>query len=160
MAVDHRPAHRRGVGIRGGHHASHPVGRGSIGTRLTRTDDRDAVVGSESVKHRQALTAVMSSVAIAVLYTVVAIDIANRLGIAVGSLLAPAAVLGAALGIGAQRNVQDLLSAFFLITEKQYGFGDLVELAVSGGGGPWHGGGRHAANHAVAHRRWRGLHRA
>jgi moderate conductance mechanosensitive channel len=38
---------------------------------------------------------------------------------------APAAVLGAALGFGAQRLVQDLLSGFFIITEKQYGFGDL-----------------------------------
>ena len=45
-----------------------------------------------------------------------------------GSLVAPAAVLGAALGFGAQRIVQDLLAGFFIITEKQYGFGDLVSL--------------------------------
>ena len=38
------------------------------------------------------------------------------------------------LGFGAQRIVQDLLSGFFLITEKQYGFGDLVELTVGNGG--------------------------
>jgi len=48
--------------------------------------------------------------------------------------VAPAAVLGAALGFGAQRIVQDLLSGFFIITEKQYGFGDLVALTVTGGG--------------------------
>ncbi|MEN3316734.1 MAG: moderate conductance mechanosensitive channel, partial [Mycobacterium sp.] len=34
----------------------------------------------------------------------------------------------------AQRIVQDLLSGFFIITEKQYGFGDLVELSVTAGG--------------------------
>jgi len=34
-------------------------------------------------------------------------------------LVAPAAVLGAALGFGAQRIVQDLLSGFFIITEKK-----------------------------------------
>ena len=28
--------------------------------------------------------------------------------------------------------VQDLLSGFFVITEKQYGFGDLVQLTISG----------------------------
>jgi small conductance mechanosensitive channel len=77
---------------------------------------------------------VISSVAIAVLYIVVAIDIANQLGLPIGSLVAPAAVLGAALGFGAQRIVQDLLSGFFLITEKQYGFGDLVALTVTSGG--------------------------
>src|SRR6185312_16317329 len=36
------------------------------------------------------------------------------------------------LGFGAQRIVQDLLSGFFIITERQYGFGDLVALTVTG----------------------------
>ena len=105
-----------------------------ISMRIAKSDDRDATVRSESVKHRQAVAAVISSVAIAVLYVMVGVDIANQLGLPVGSLVAPAAVLGAALGFGAQRIVQDLLSGFFLITEKQYGFGDLVELTVGNGG--------------------------
>jgi small conductance mechanosensitive channel len=68
------------------------------------------------------------------LYVMVTVDIASQLGLPLGSLVAPAAVLGAALGFGAQRIVQDLLSGFFIITEKQYGFGDLVELSVTAGG--------------------------
>lgn len=105
-----------------------------ISRRLAETDTRDAVVRSETVKHRQALASVISSVAIAVLYTMVVLDIADQLGLPVASLAAPATVLGAGLGFGAQRIVQDLLSGFFLVTEKQYGFGDLVELTVNGGG--------------------------
>jgi small conductance mechanosensitive channel len=65
-----------------------------------------------------------------VLYVVVSVDVINTLGLPIGSLVAPAAVLGAALGFGAQRIVQDLLSGFFVITEKQYGFGDLVQLTI------------------------------
>ena len=107
---------------------------GRISKRLTKGDERDASVRSETVKHGQAVASVISSVAISVLYVVVAVDIANQLVLPLGSLVAPAAVLGAALGFGAQRIVQDLLSGFFLITEKQYGFGDLVELTVNGGG--------------------------
>ena len=107
---------------------------GRISKRLDRGDEHDAVLRPESVKHRRAVASVISSVAIAVLYIVVAIDIANQLGLPIGSLVAPAAVLGAALGFGAQRIVQDLLSGFFLITEKQYGFGDLVALTVTAGG--------------------------
>lgn len=108
---------------------------GRISRRLNRADGAgDAVVRSEAVKHGQAVASVISSVAIAVLYVVVCVDIANQIGLPVGSLIAPAAVLGAALGFGAQRIVQDLLSGFFIITEKQYGFGDLVDLAVNGGG--------------------------
>ena len=107
---------------------------GRISKRLTKGDERDASVRSETVKHGQAVASVISSVAISVLYVVVAVDIANQRGLPLGSLVAPAAVLGAALGFGAQRIVQDLLSGFFLITEKQYGFGDLVDLTVNGGG--------------------------
>ncbi|BBY18474.1 mechanosensitive ion channel family protein [Mycolicibacterium litorale] len=107
---------------------------GRISRRLNQADSGDAMVRSETVKHRQAVASVISSVAIAVLYVVVGVDIANQLGLPVGSLVAPAAVLGAAIGFGAQRIVQDLLSGFFIITEKQYGFGDLVDLTVNGGG--------------------------
>src|SRR6476469_10168853 len=105
---------------------------GRISRRLTKGDQRDATTQSETVKHGQAVASVISSVAISVLYVVVAVDVANQLGLPLGSLVAPAAVLGAALGFGAQRIVQDLLSGFFIITEKQYGFGDLVELAITG----------------------------
>jgi small-conductance mechanosensitive channel len=107
---------------------------GRISKRLDADDGADAVLRPESVKHRQAVASVISSVAIALLYVVVSVDVANQLGLPVGSLVAPAAVLGAAFGFGAQRIVQDLLSGFFLITEKQYGFGDLVELTVTAGG--------------------------
>ncbi len=107
---------------------------GRVSKRLDRGDGSDAVLRPESVKHRRAVASVISSVAIAVLYVVVAVDIANQLGLPIGSLVAPAAVLGAAFGFGAQRIVQDLLSGFFIITEKQYGFGDLVALTVTAGG--------------------------
>ena len=105
-----------------------------VSRRIARRDPRDLTVRSESVKHRQAVASVLSSVAIAVLYVVVGLRIADQLGLPVGSLVAPAAVLGAALGFGAQRLVQDLLSGFFVITERQYGFGDLAELTITGGG--------------------------
>jgi small-conductance mechanosensitive channel len=97
-------------------------------------DDEDAasLVLSESTKHRRALASVISSVAVSVFYVVIAVDLLGTLGISVSTLVAPAAVLGAALGFGAQRVVQDLLGGFFVITEKQYGWGDLVVLTVTG----------------------------
>ncbi|MCW2654889.1 MAG: MscS Mechanosensitive ion channel [Mycobacterium sp.] len=95
-------------------------------------EESDALVRPEAVKHRQAVASVISWVAIAVLYVVVAVEVTQILGVPVGSLVAPAAVLGAALGFGAQRIVQDLLSGFFILAEKQYGFGDLVRLTVTG----------------------------
>ncbi|WP_059015755.1 mechanosensitive ion channel family protein [Mycobacterium sp. M26] len=104
-----------------------------VARKIARRLDRgQALVRSEATKHRRAVASVISSVAIALLYALVAVDIVDTLGLPVGSLIAPAAVIGAALGFGAQRVVQDLLSGFFIITEKQYGFGDLVQLTVTG----------------------------
>lgn len=94
--------------------------------------ETDALVRSETTKHRQAVASVISWVSIAILYVVVVVEIIDILAVPIASLVAPAAVLGAALGFGAQRLVQDLLSGFFIITERQYGFGDLVALTVTG----------------------------
>jgi moderate conductance mechanosensitive channel len=92
--------------------------------------ESDQLVRTESAKHRQAVASVISWVTVALLFVMVMVQVTTILAIPVGSLVAPAAVLGAALGFGAQRLVQDLLAGFFIITEKQYGFGDLVSLTV------------------------------
>lgn len=90
----------------------------------------DALVRSEASKHRQAVASVISWGSIVLLFVMVAVQITNIIDVPVGSLVAPAAVLGGALGFGAQKLVQDLLSGFFLLLEKQYGFGDLVRLEL------------------------------
>ena len=95
-----------------------------------RFQESDALVRSETTKHRQAVASVISYVTIGLVSVIVLVDITDILAIPIGSLVAPAAVLGAAFGFGAQRIVQDLLAGFFVITEKQYGFGDLVELTL------------------------------
>jgi small-conductance mechanosensitive channel len=105
--------------------------------RITRRLDMgftesDALVRSEATKHRQAVAAVISWVSIVLIAIVVVVEITDVLQISIHGLVAPATVLGAALGFGAQQLVKDLLSGFFIIAEKQYGFGDLVELTISG----------------------------
>jgi len=92
-----------------------------------RFTESEALVRSESIKYRQAVASVISYVAIGLLGIFVAVAVTDVLAIPVSSLVAPAAVLGAALGFGAQRIVQDMLSGFFIITEKQYGAMGTVE---------------------------------
>ncbi|MQY22813.1 mechanosensitive ion channel family protein [Nocardia macrotermitis] len=92
----------------------------------------DSLVRSEAAKHRHALAQVVTWVLLSIVYFLVALEVLQRLGFPLGGLVAPAAVIGAALGFGAQRIVQDLLAGFFLITERQYGFGDVVSIAVTG----------------------------
>jgi moderate conductance mechanosensitive channel len=106
-----------------------------FGEKITkRIDDNaretDALVRSEAAKHRHALAQVITWATLVVIYCATAIAVAQRLGIPLPSLVAPAAVVAVALGFGAQRIVQDILAGFFIITERQYGFGDLVHLGV------------------------------
>lgn len=105
--------------------------------RVTRKIDAgfqssDALVRTEAAKHRHALAQVVTWVVLTIVYVLVGMEVLQRLGFAVTGLVAPAAVLGAALGFGAQRIVQDILAGFFLITERQYGFGDVVRINVTG----------------------------
>src|SRR5580692_8273876 len=94
--------------------------------------ETDALVRSEASKHRHALAQVITWATLAVIYGVAAVAIAERLGVPLASLVGPAAVAGVALGFGAQRIVQDILAGFFIITERQYGFGDLIRLSIPG----------------------------
>ncbi|MEV0333577.1 mechanosensitive ion channel family protein [Nocardia sp. NPDC050717] len=99
----------------------------------------DALVRTEAAKHRHALAQVITWVVLTIVYVLVGMEVLRRLGFAVTGLVAPAAVLGAALGFGAQRIVQDILAGFFLITERQYGFGDVVQISVTGSADPAEG---------------------
>ncbi len=95
-------------------------------------EEDDALVRSEGTKHRQAVAQVLRYVAIALIYSLAVVVVLQRLGVPITGFVAPATVAGVALGFGAQRVVQDILAGFFLITEKQYGYGDVVTLSVAG----------------------------
>ena len=92
----------------------------------------DALVRSEEAKHRHALTQVLTWASLVLVYCVTAVLIVQKLGVPITGLVAPAAVAGVALGFGAQRLVQDLLAGFFIITERQYGYGDVISISIPG----------------------------
>ena len=112
-----------------------------LGGRITagieeRVDEGDELVRSEAAKHRHALAQVVSWTVLALVYTGAGILIVQRLGVPLAGFVAPATVVGVALGFGAQRVVQDVLAGFFVITERQYGFGDLIRMSVVGVASP------------------------
>jgi small conductance mechanosensitive channel len=92
--------------------------------------ESDALVRSEATKHRQAVASVIQWVSIVLIAIWGIVQTADVLSFSVTGLVAPATVIGAALGFGAQQVVRDILAGFFIIVEKQYGFGDLVTLTV------------------------------
>ena len=104
-----------------------------IDARARETDER---VRSEAAKHRQVVAQVVTWGVLAVVYVVTAVLIIEHLGVPLPALVAPAALLSAALGFGLQRFVQDIGAGLFITGERQYGFGDVVRIAVAGVGQP------------------------
>ena len=113
---------------RGVHWISDRVTRG-IEDRSANSDD---LVQSETSKHRHLLAQVGSWTAVVLIYCAAGLLVLQRLGFPVAGFAAPATVAGVAIGFGAQRVVQDVLAGFFVIAERQYGFGDLVRISVLG----------------------------
>lgn len=97
-----------------------------------RSTDLDNVVRTEDAKHRHAVIQVVAWAFLVLVYSVTSVLVMQRLGVPLSGIVAPATVVGVALGFGAQRIVQDILAGFFVVTERQYGFGDLVRLNVPG----------------------------
>ncbi|MGO8874979.1 MAG: mechanosensitive ion channel family protein [Acidimicrobiales bacterium] len=98
---------------------------GRIDRQIPATDE---LVRSQVAKHRHAVTSVVTGALQVVLYVVVAVLVLERFGVPLATLVAPAAALGVGLGFGAQTLVQDLLAGFFIVSERQYGYGDIVEI--------------------------------
>jgi small-conductance mechanosensitive channel len=94
--------------------------------------ETDELVRSEAAKHRHVVADVVTWTFLAVMYVVTAVLVVQRLTVPLASLVAPAALLSAALGFGMQRFVQDIGAGFFITGEHQYGYGDVVRISVAG----------------------------
>lgn len=108
------------------------------GALLTqRIDERaaagESLVRSEQSKHRHALAQVGTWALLVGVYVVAALMVLERLDVPLAGLVPVATVAGLALGFGAQRIVQDLLAGFFIVAERQYGYGDVIRITVTAG---------------------------
>lgn len=113
-----------------------------IGEKLTARIDLDSgassdnLVRSEDAKRKHALTQVLIWAVIVLIYALAGVEIIQSFGFSLTAIVPAASVAGVAVGFGAQRVVQDLLAGFFVLAERQYGYGDLVRVAVVGLGVP------------------------
>ena len=101
--------------------------------RAQRSDlDSADLIASEKDKHKSALAQAVSWTATAVIYFIATLLILERFNLPITSLVAPATVLGAAIGFGSQRLVQDFLTGFFIFAERQFGYGDVIQISQPG----------------------------
>jgi small conductance mechanosensitive channel len=68
-----------------------------------------------------------------VLVVLVVLVILSEIGVDIAPLLAGAGVIGLAIGFGAQKLVQDVITGFFILVEDSVSVGDYVEAGGHGG---------------------------
>jgi small conductance mechanosensitive channel len=105
--------------------------RNWIDTQIRRQIE-SGLVASEGLKRSRAVSEAVEWAVVALASFVAAILALDRIGIPLTTLVAPATVIGIGLGFGAQQMVGDLLAGFFLFTERQFAFGDVIRLSVPG----------------------------
>jgi small conductance mechanosensitive channel len=100
--------------------------------RQIRLQIESGSAASEGLKRSRAVSEAIEWAVVALASFIAAILALDRLGIPLTTLVAPATVIGIGLGFGAQQMVGDLLAGFFLFTEHQFAFGDVIRLSVPG----------------------------
>ena len=89
-------------------------------------------VVSESVKRSCVVVQAAARALVSLTYFVAAVLAVRQLGVPLTTLIAPATVVGVAIGFGVEQVVGDLLAGFFPFTERQFGIGDLIRLSTPG----------------------------
>lgn len=91
--------------------------------------------GSRTLEEQRAVTLVglARSIGTVLIIAAALFMLLESLGVAIGTLLAGAGVIGLAISFGAQSLVRDILSGLFILFENQFGVGDVIRTSgVSG----------------------------
>jgi small conductance mechanosensitive channel len=92
------------------------------------------MTGTERHEQRaRALGSILRSAVSVIVFAIAALTILGILGFDLAPVLASTAVLGVALGFGAQNLVRDYLAGLLMLVEDHYGVGDTINAGVATG---------------------------
>jgi small conductance mechanosensitive channel len=94
--------------------------------------ERSGKTPAQSARARTLLP-LMRKALLLVLGVIVSLMALSELGIHIGPLLAGAGIIGLAVGFGAQKLVQDIITGVFILLEDAVAVGDVVKVAGIGG---------------------------
>ena len=83
----------------------------------------------EARKRADTLGSIGRSVLSIAILIIAGMMVLGELGVRIGPVLAAAGVIGLAVGFGAQKLVEDVISGFFILLEDQIRVGDVVQVA-------------------------------
>lgn len=74
---------------------------------------------------------VLATLVRVVVWSMAALLVLDLVGLNLAPLLAGAGIAGVAIGFGAQTLVRDVLTGFFILSEDQYGVGDVITVGTA-----------------------------
>src|SRR5918997_209417 len=95
-------------------------------------DDGDASITTLREKRGRTMSQLLRSVGRVGIVTI-AVLLTFNVFINIAPILAGAGILGLAVSFGAQSLVRDVISGFFILSENQFGLGDVIEVAGKAG---------------------------
>lgn len=99
-----------------------------FGHRAVAARGNGDVTHSRTAQRAGAITSVLTSLVSGAVWVAVGLLVLGQIGITLGPLLAGAGVVGVVLAFGAQHVVADFLAGWFMLTEDQFGVGDVIDL--------------------------------
>jgi small conductance mechanosensitive channel len=100
---------------------------------VRRTIELPGIDPARAEGRQRALAGALRGALIGVIWTIAIITIIGEMGINIGAFVATATVVGGAVAFGAQQLVRDVISGLFVLSEDQYGVGDVVDLGHATG---------------------------
>jgi moderate conductance mechanosensitive channel len=95
--------------------------------------DTGPMSSARRTQRAETIGAVVRSLIIITIWSIAVLTVLELLGINLAPLIAGAGIAGVALGFGAQSLVRDFLSGMFMLTEDQFGVGDVIDAGVATG---------------------------
>lgn len=95
-------------------------------SRLIVLATSESVAARAREQQSKAVAHLLRSSGTVIIFMIALIMILDRVGLNVTPILAGAGVAGVALGFGAQTLVRDWISGLFIVSENQFGIGDLI----------------------------------
>jgi len=84
--------------------------------------------GARRMQRVDTMTHVLCSITTVAIFVIALFVVLGEIGVDVAPLIAGAGVLGVALGFGAQSIVRDFLAGLFMVSEDQFGVGDVIDV--------------------------------
>lgn len=109
------------------------LARAAVRRMRRRLEATEGATAEINLRRAATLTQTLSNAIRIVIWTMAVFLVLGVLGLNLAPLLAGAGIAGVALGFGAQSLVRDFLSGFFIISENQFGVGDVIDVATPAG---------------------------